>query len=125
MILDRMGRWGGKWAKLAYGQEWFPENLRYGGPAAYELGLGGSRYGNIRPVYVGETRNLKKRMSNYGEKGSHLFDVIDEALDEGYALYFRYQRRRTKRTAQRSEMYYLGNYDYPWNIPWNTDDWDQ
>lgn len=110
--------------KLAYGREWFPEHLRYGGPATYELGLGGPRYGDIEPVYVGETGNLKTRMSDYGKKGSHLFDVINEALDKGYALYYRYQRRRTKITAQRSEMYYLDRYDYDWNIAWNTDDWD-
>ena len=110
--------------KLAYGREWFPEHLKYGGPATYELGLGGPRYGNIGSVYVGETGNLRKRMSDYGKEGSHLNDVIDEALDQGYSLYFRYQRRRTKWTAQRSEMYYLDKYDYDWNIASNTDDLD-
>ncbi|MFQ5910694.1 MAG: hypothetical protein ACE5IJ_08265, partial [Thermoplasmata archaeon] len=102
--------------------EWFPENTKYSGPAIYELGVGGPRYGNTEPVYVGETGNLRKRLSAYGEDGSHLREEIDDVLADGYALYYRYQRRRSKRTARRSEKNYLDKYDYDWNIQSNTED---
>ena len=114
-----MSRWT-RWIKLASTDEWFPRNLWYRGPATYELGVGGPRYGGIEPVYVGETGNLRKRLSNYGEQGSHLWGEIDDVLDRGYTLYFRFQRRRSKRAAVRSEGYFLRKYDYLWNIRDNT-----
>lgn len=113
-----MTRWT-RWIRLAYGDEWFPENIKYRGPATYELGVGGHRHGNIESVYVGETGNLRKRLSNYGEKGSHRWREIDDVLDRGYALYYRYQRRRSKQTAKSSEGYYLRKYDYNWNVQSN------
>lgn len=109
-----------RWIKLAYRDEWFPQNTRHSGPAVYELGVGGPRGRGIEPVYVGQTRNLRKRLSNYGDHGSHLWREIEDVLDRGFALYYRYQRRRSKWTAIRSEEYYLGKYDYDWNIEGNT-----
>ncbi len=114
-----MGGWT-RWTRLAYADEWFPDNTKYSGPATYELGVGGPRRGNIGAIYVGETGNLKKRLSNYGDRGSHLWREINDVLDQGHALYYRYQKRRSKRAAKRSESYYLRTYDYDWNIADNT-----
>lgn len=91
-------------------------------PACYELGLGGPRYGNIQPVYIGETANERRRLTLYAQHGSHLARIIDDHLKKGFTLYYRAVALRTKEDAKDMQDNLLAKYDYDWNILFNPKD---
>lgn len=92
-------------------------------PACYELGLlrKGSWFGDVEPVYIGETCNLFARATAYGRSGSHLNEIIHSHLKGGYELYIRYILFKTKEYAKEFQDIMLDEYDYDWNIQRNTD----
>src|SRR3972149_602992 len=98
------------WRKLAEIHYWYDDEFDYKGPACYELALGGPRYGNIQPVYVGETANEKSRLTMYAQHGSHLSGIIDVHLRRGYTLYYRAVASRTKADAKRMQDNLLSKY---------------
>lgn len=109
-----MSRWT-EWRKLADSRHWYPEELTWDGPACYELGIGGPRKGAMRTVYVGETDNERRRLSCYARSGSHLAELIDAHLDEGWCLYYRAQARPSKREALAMQNRLLARFWYEWN----------
>ena len=109
-----MSKWT-KWRKIADEDHWYNDNFDYEGPACYELGLGGPRGGNIRPVYVGETTNEQKRMISYAQHGSHITEIVSESLENGWFLYYRAQALSSKKAAQKMQNSLLNRFEYEWN----------
>ncbi len=114
-----MGNWT-YWRKLADKKFWYDDKFDYEGPACYELGIGGPRYRNIQPVYVGETGNEKKRLSDYARHGSHLAHIIAQDIKKGYSLYYRAQAMLSKKDAKRMQNNLLQRFQYAWNIQLNS-----
>lgn len=103
------------WRLLARGQEWFDDGFDYEGPCCYELGTGGPRGGSIQQHYVGETANERTRMSQYGRDGSHLSELIQWHLKEGWCIYYRSWATNTKKEAVAMQNRLLAQYKYDWN----------
>ena len=118
-----MARWT-NWRKLADKNYWYDDEFDHEGPACYELGIGGPRYGNIQPYYVGETGNEKKRLSAYARHGSHLSDIIEDHLKRGFTLYYRAQAMPSKKAAERMQNNLLDHHEYDWNIQLNIKEED-
>ena len=112
-----------RWRKLADRRYWYDDEFDYEGPACYELGIGGPRYGNMKQVYVGETANEKRRLSAYAQHGSHLSEIIAIHLRKGWTLYYRAIAMPTKSAAKRMQNDLLGKYDYDWNLQLNPKEW--
>ncbi len=110
-----MARWTDL-KKIADKKNCFVDHLTYNGPACYELIIAGPRQGNSHIVYVGETMNEKRRISAYAKNGSHLKEVIDAHLKEGWCLYYRSQATLDKQRAFDMQNRFLRKYDYSWNI---------
>jgi hypothetical protein len=120
---DAMVRWT-EWRKLANKKYWYDYELDYDGPACYELGIGGPNYGGIRPVYVGETANERKRLSNYARHGSHLSHIIDDCLRNDWTLYYRAVALPSKDAAIDMQGSLLKKYRYDWNYQLNMENSD-
>lgn len=76
-------RWT-NWRKIADKDIWYGYNLDWNGPACYEeLAIAGSRGGNLKIIYVGETNNEKNRISTHARSGSHLAEIINTYLEAG------------------------------------------
>lgn len=82
-----MARWT-EWKKIAKGDQWYTDELNYEGPSCYELGI--KRFWLLPiqpvPVYVGETKNEKKRISQNVRGESHLSKRIKDYLERGFIL---------------------------------------
>lgn len=114
----------GRWLKprlIASKGIWYINSFDYDGPACYELGLGGPRGGNLHWKYVGETINERKRMTCYARHGSHLSELIDHALADGWYLYYKAHAFPTKELAKQKQDRFLREYNYPWNKLLNGD----
>jgi hypothetical protein len=107
---------------LARGNQWFDDAFDYDGPAVYELGTGGPRYGKIQPHYVGETANERLRMAAYARHGSHLSSTIDWHLRNDWTLYYRAACCATKKQAKEKQDNLLSRYAYDWNVQMNGSD---
>ena len=71
-------------------------------------------------VYVGSTCRRKRgalgqRINEYCQKGSHKYDLINEALIKGYELWVRVKTSDGKKDAEDMENKLLEKYDYAWN----------
>ena len=108
-----------QWRKIADSRQWYGEELDWDGPACYELAVGGSRGGDLRIVYVGETVNERKRVIAYASHGSHLSRIIAWHLKEGWHLFYRSQIKESKEDAVRMQNRLLKESDYDWNIQLN------
>jgi len=108
---------------IAAGNDWFDDWCDYDGPACYELGTGGPRGGQIEWHYVGETGNERARIVCYARSGSHLSEVIDRHLRQGWHLYYRGFAVDTKTEARRIQDERLRRFDYDWNILLNDSSW--
>lgn len=113
-----MGVWT-KWRKIADRHSWFDDQLDWDGPACYELGIGGPRGGGIKIVYVGETTSERRRVIGYASHGSHLAEIIDWHLRQGWCVFYRAQAKRSKRAAVCMEDNLLAKFRYDWNIKLN------
>lgn len=113
-------RWT-EWRKIAEGREWFNDCFDYTGPACYELGTGGPRGGSIQPHYVGETCAERGRIATYARTGSHLHQIINWHLREGWTLYYRAIACDTKGQAKARQDNLLRRFRYDWNIQLNED----
>jgi hypothetical protein len=80
-----------------------------------------SKGGDLRIVYVGETKNERARMTCYGRDGSHLSTIISEHLRGGWRLYYRGWATRTKKGALDMQNRLLSRSRYDWNILLNDD----
>lgn len=109
-----MGRWT-ELIKIADKNFWYPQNLDYEGPACYELVIAGVRKGNARIVYVGETNNEKCRIAVHARLKSHLSEIIEWHLKQGWHLYYRSQALPTKGRALQMQNRLLSKRYYPWN----------
>ena len=113
------------WNKLANQTEYYSDDIDYSGPAVYELGVL-RRYGkSITPVYVGETRDLKRRMKDYATTGSHLKSYANKYWRMGYTVYFRFQYADSKEEAKKLQDELLKRHGlerYPWNNNFNNED---
>lgn len=120
-----MARWT-EWKKIAKGDQWYTDELNYEGPSCYELGI--KRFWLLPiqpvPVYAGETKNEKKRLSQYSHKNSHLYKIIKYHLTKGYTLYYRAQAKKTKEEAKQMQDNLLDKFTYPWNIQLNVEEED-
>jgi len=114
-----MSNWTG-WRKLADKKLWYNNKFDHDCPACYELGVGAPRYGNIQPVYVGETVNEKTRLSSYAHHGSYRSSIIDKHLLKGYTLYYRAQAMPSKSAAKRMQDNLLQRFQYAWNKQLNS-----
>lgn len=114
-----MAKWS-EWILIADAKYAYLDKIDDDEAACYELGLFDPEEDDVDPVYIGETCNLFQRISSYAEHGSHLWEIIDEHLEEGFELYVRYQLFFTKEDAQRYESKMLKKYDYDWNIKNNV-----
>ena len=112
-------RWT-SWRKLAEGNKWYDDTFDWEGPACYQLGLAGPRGGNMKIMYVGETKNESIRMSQYGAAGSHIKREISKSIKNGWTLWYRAQAFKTKKDAKAFQDRQLGQNDYPWNVIKNT-----
>lgn len=108
------------WRKLAERSEWYDDQFDWNGPACYELSIAGSRGGNRRIVYVGETANERRRMVTYGRDGSHLASIIQTHLRNGWALWYRAQTMSSKEAAIAMQQRMLDRFQYDWNIQLNS-----
>ena len=113
-----------KWRKIAVKGIWFDDVFDYEGPTCYELAIAGPRGGNMKTVYVGETKNEKHRIRNYARHGSHLSDIIDWHLNRGFSLFYHAQAKKSKREAKKMQDNLLLRYDYDWNIQLNINEID-
>ena len=109
-----------RWRKIADRKYWYSESLDWDGPACYELAIGGPRGGGKIIVYVGETINEKKRIIGYASHGSHLSEIIEKHLKNGWHLFYRAQIKTTKKQAGLLQNNLLANYEYDWNIQLNS-----
>jgi hypothetical protein len=108
----------GKWTRprlIATKSGWFDFLLDHDGPACYELGTGGPRGGAIQWHYVGETDNERRRMICYARSGSHLSQLIDWHLKQGWYLYYRGRACATKNLAKTMQDNLLSRFKYDWN----------
>jgi hypothetical protein len=106
------------WKKLATKEKWYPRSLKYQDAACYELGVKGKWKQSVTVTYVGKTGNLRKRMSDYAQTGSHLEKYLRKYWKYGYVLYFRYFPVETETKAARLERERLEKFGlerYPWN----------
>lgn len=87
--------WTG-WRLLAERNIWHSEDFDHDGPACYQLSIAGPRGGKRRIVYCGHTINERERMSSYGRDGSHLAEIIEHHLKDGWCLYYRGWTFRSK-----------------------------
>jgi len=110
-----MGRWTDL-RKISDRYCWYDEYFDYDGPACYELAIAGPRSGSPRIVYVGETENERARLSCYARHGSHLSQIIDWHLREGWLLYCRAYAVSSKEAARRMQDVRLSRFFYPWNV---------
>ena len=101
---------------IATRNEWFDDWCDHDGPARYELGTGGPRGGQIEWHYVGETGNERARIVCYARSGSHLSEIIDRHLRQGWFLYYRGFAVDTKAEARRIQDERLRRFEYDWNI---------
>ena len=72
-------------------------------------------------VYIGSTSNarlesLRDRVQEYCRNGSHKADLINDALTNGYELWFRVKSAPDRQTAEDLENELLDRYDYAWNV---------
>src|SRR5205814_1075192 len=95
----------------------------YEGPTCYELMISGPRGGNLLEKYVGETNNECRRLQSYARYGSHIKELILEALQGGNRLYYRAHAHPTKELAKRMQDRLLRDFDYPWNKISNGHRW--
>jgi hypothetical protein len=109
------------WRLIATDQEWFDEVLDHDGPACYELAIAGPRGGNLKPVYVGETINERRRVAAYARDGSHLARIVNRHLRDGWCLWYHAQAMKSKAAAVAMQDRLLVRFDYDWNIRLNTD----
>lgn len=84
-------------------------------PACYELGTGGPRGGSIQWHYVGETKNECQRIKQYARHGSHLSEIINWHLREGWHLYYHARAFTTKELAKVRQDILLRRFQYDWN----------
>jgi hypothetical protein len=68
---------------------------------------------------VGETQNERERMREYARHGSHLSDIIDRHLNDGWCLYYRGWMLRSKKAAVAMQNRLLDQYKYDWNLTSN------
>lgn len=111
-----------QWRRIADSGGWYGEELDWDGPACYELAIAGPRGGDVRPVYVGETSNERKRVVAYASHGSHLSAIIDDHLRDGWTLWYRAQACDTKAAAVTKQNTLLERFEYDWNVQLNADD---
>ena len=109
------------WRMIADRSTWYSDPLDHDGPACYELAIAGPLGGDMRPVYVGETRNERKRIASYAAHGSHLSEIIDHHLEQGWCLWYRAQAMPSKSAAVAMQNRLLTQFDYDWNIQLNAD----
>lgn len=107
------------WRLLARKGEWFDDGFDYEDAACYELGTGGPRGGRIEPHYVGETGNERARMRQYACHGSHLSEIIDWHLKQGWSLYYRGWMLPSKEAAVKMQNRLLAQHKYDWNLVLN------
>jgi hypothetical protein len=80
------------------------------------------RYGIEKVVYIGSTcsvernSNLNTRITRYCNDGSHKCCLINPALKRGYELLVRFKKYRSVIRSTVAENFYLGKYNYAWNI---------
>jgi len=103
------------WRLLARKGEWYDDAFDYEGAACYELGTGGPRGGRIEPHYVGETENELNRMREYARNGSHLSEIIDWHLNQGWSLFYRGWALPSKKAAGELQNRLLAKFEYDWN----------
>ena len=113
-----MARWT-NWRKIATRRDWFDDELDWDGPACYELALVGPRGGGLRVVYVGETSNEKRRVATYARHGSHLSEIINSHLRDGWHLHYRACAGRSKSAAVAMQNNLLARWEYDWNVQLN------
>lgn len=119
-----MGKWS-NWKKIAKGDNYFIDDLNYKGPSCYELSIRKWIYfDENKRMYVGETNNEKSRIYKYAHDGSHISHFIEEVLENGYALFYRSQKKKTKADAKKMQDNLLKKFNYPWNTQLNTDEED-
>jgi hypothetical protein len=109
-----MGRWTEP-RLIAYRGEWYEDPFDYDGAACYELGTGGPRGGDIQWHYVGETNNEHQRIGTYARSGSHLSEIIDYHLRQGWHLFYRSKACSTKKEAKQIQDNLLSRFEYDWN----------
>ena len=107
-----------QWKKLATAREWYPENIEYSEAACYELGIRGKWKHFVIQTYVGNTGNLKMRMTQYARNGSHLHKIVSKYWKYDYTLWYRYFPLSSKQKAENMEKELLDKFGlekYPWN----------
>ena len=109
-----------KWRKIADRKEWYGDELDWTGPACYQLAIAGPRGGDLRIVYVGETKNEATRVIAYATHGSHLSVIIESHPRKGWILWYRATATRTKAEAVAMQNRLLDRFDYDWNALLNT-----
>lgn len=107
-----------RWTELASKDYHFANQIEYQGPAVYELGVRGRYRKYVTTVYVGETGDLKSRMTSYALDGSHLKKYAVKYWKMGYKLFFRFQKVNAKSRAKNLQNELLNRFGlekYPWN----------
>ncbi|KAK1278834.1 hypothetical protein QJS04_geneDACA022824 [Acorus gramineus] len=114
--------------------------LALSGPGTYELGIDLTatnesgrvsrtiNLADVISVYIGHTGNLRKRLQEYGRRGSHLENGKSDPYSEerrqglfqgvfsrGFPILFRYHMTHDKNKASDLESKILKRFDYAWN----------
>jgi len=101
-----------QWRQIAASRMWYSEGLDWDGPACYELAIAGPQGGDLRTVYVGETKNERNRIAAYASYGSHLSAIIDDHLRRGWSVWYRAQATDSKAAAITLQNNLLRRFDY-------------
>lgn len=107
-----------EWRKIADRKNYYTDKLDHDGPSVYEIGI--RKRGKIKIMGVGETKNEERRMKEYGSYGSHWSKKIGKALNEGHEIYYRSQRKQSKKKAKKTQDNLLRKFCYPWNTQLNN-----
>ena len=111
------------WKKLANLRDNYSYDIDYSKSAVYELGVRRRSGKYITPVYVGETSDLKRRMKDYANTGSHLRSFANKYWRMGYTVFFRFQDTKSKSEAKKLQDALLKRHGlerYPWNNNFST-----
>ena len=88
------------WKHLADNNEIFdiPE---YSGPGCYVLGFGGPFQGNFKTRYIGESRDIRRRINDHASGRSHCNVRILMELRQGYHMLYHYAKTKSKLDAKK------------------------
>jgi GIY-YIG domain-containing protein len=70
----------------------------------------------VHSVYVGHATHLRSRMHSHGIGDNTTKRFMERCMFNGFEIWFRYYKKRSKATAERMEKHLMEKW---WRYPWN------